>query len=217
MIDLAFLAQVLPVLLRALVVTLQAALLGMVLALALGLGWELLRRAPLRPLAIGSRLFVDFVRNTPLLVQIYFLFYVLPGYGVTLSALTTGVLALGLHYSAYTAEIFRAGIDGVPRGQWEAAAALRLRPVQALFLVILPQAVPRVIPALGNRFIALFKDTPLLSAITVVEMLQAARMIGSETFRYFLPLTLVGLLFLALSLVCAWGVGRLERRWAVAS
>lgn len=215
MIDWEFTWRILPELLRGLAVTVQATVLGMALALALGLLWALLHRARLRGVARATRIVVDFVRNTPLLVQIYFLFYVMPELGLTLGPLATGILALGLHYSAYTAEIYRAGLDGVPRAQWEAAAALDLDGLQTLRHVILPQAIPPIVPALGNRFIALFKDTPMLSAITVLELLQRAKIIGSESFRYLEPITLVGLLFLVVSLVSAWAVQLLESRLQV--
>ena len=212
MIDWGYVAAILPELVRALGVTVQATLLGMVLALVLGLLWAVLQRSTSRVAAGAARGIVEFVRSTPILVQLYFLFYVMPDLGLTLSPLATGILALGLHYSAYTAEIYRAGIEGVPRGQWEAALALNLGRLDTFRFVILPQAIPPVVPALGNRFIALFKDTPLLSAITVLELLQTAKILGSESFRYFEPLTLVGLFFLALSLLAAWAVQRLETR-----
>src|SRR5690606_17318826 len=159
-----------------------------------------------------TALLVEFVRSTPLLVQMYFLFYVLPASGVQLTPLATGILALGVHYAAYCAEVYRAGIEAVPRGQIEAATALNLSAWRTATGVVLPQAIPPVVPALGNYLVAMFKDTPLLSAITVVELLQQSKIIGSTTFRYTEPLTLVGAMFLVLSLVAAWGVRRLERR-----
>jgi polar amino acid transport system permease protein len=212
--DLAFAWKVLPALLRGLWVTVQATVLGFALALPLGLVWTLLRRSRWRLVRAVAGGWVEFVRSTPLLVQLFFLYYVLPKAGLSLSPLVTGVLALGLHYSAYTAEIYRAGLDGVPRGQWEAATALNLTPAQTMRRVILPQAIPPVIPALGNRLIALFKDSPLLLAITVPELLQRAKLIGAETFRYLEPVTLVGVLFLILSLLSAVLVRRLEDRFA---
>jgi len=154
------------------------------------------------------------VRSTPLLVQIYFLFYVLPVTGVQMSPLVTGIVALGIHYAAYCAEVYRAGIEAVPRGQIEASTALNLSPFRTAVGIVLPQAIPPVVPALGNYLVAMFKDTPLLSAITVVELLQQSKMIGSATFRYTEPLTLVGIMFLLLSLAAAWGVRRLEHRLA---
>jgi len=210
--DWAYARAVLPTLLEGLAITVQATLLGMVLAVTLGLVLALMRRAPLRPVALGAALVIEFVRSTPLLMQLFFLFYVLPVTGVRFSPLATGVLGLGVHYAAYCAEVYRAGLDSVPRGQWEAALALNLGRWRTLRDVILPQAIPPIVPALGNYFVAMFKDTPLLSAITVVELLQASKIAGSATFRYTEPLTLVGLIFLALSLAAAWGVRRLGAR-----
>lgn len=202
----------LPVLLRALQVTVAATVAGMSLALVLGLVLALMRRSPRRLLSWPAAACVEFVRNTPLLVQIFFLFYVLPRFGVSLSPFLTGALALGIHYSTYASEVYRAGIGSVPRGQWEAAHALGLGPVRAFSRVILPQALPPVVPALGNYLVAMFKDTPLLSTITVLELLYAAKDLASESFRYVEPLTLAGLLLLALSLLSARGIRALERR-----
>jgi len=208
--DWAFALEILPTLGEALIITIQATMLGMLLAVTLGLILALMRRARLRIISAPTALFIEFVRSTPLLVQIYFLFYVLPVTGVQMSPLTTGILALGVHYAAYCAEVYRAGIEAVPRGQVEAARALNMSSWRTAVGIVLPQAVPPVVPALGNYLVAMFKDTPLLSAITVVELLQQSKMIGSATFRYTEPLTLVGLLFLALSLIAAYGVRRLE-------
>lgn len=212
--DWGFAWEVLPELLRALRVTVWATVLGMAIALPLGLLWTILRRS--RPLvAAPVGLVVDFVRSTPLLIQIYFLYYALPKLGPTLSPMVTGVLALGLHYSSYTSEVYRAGIDGVPSGQWEAARALGFSRLQIWRQVILPQAIPPVVPALGNYLIAMFKDSPMLAAITVLELLQTAKVIGSERFRYLEPLTLVGLLFLLTSLSSSRLIHFVERRWTV--
>jgi polar amino acid transport system permease protein len=208
--DWAFAAKILPALLRAFLVTVEATALGMALALVLGLVWAIVRRSHHRSLSLAAYWTIELIRSTPLLVQIYFLYFVLPEAGIRFSAMTTGVLALGLHYSAYTAEVYRAGIDGVPRGQWEAALALNMRPWHMWRAVILPQAIPPVIPALGNYLVAMFKDTPLLAAITVLELLQTAKLIGAETFRYLEPLTLVGLLFLAVSLLASRFIYTLE-------
>jgi polar amino acid transport system permease protein len=208
--DWSYAWDILPQLGRALAVTLQATVLGMALALTLGLA--LARRARHRLVAWPVAAFVEFVRSTPLLVQIFFLFYVLPDIGVQLTPLAAGVAALGIHYAAYCSEVYRAGLEAVPKGQWEAAAALNLGRWRTLCGIVIPQAIPPVVPALGNYLVAMFKDTPLLSAITVVELLQTAKLIGSETFRYVEPLTLVGLLFLILSLVSAAAIQWAERR-----
>jgi polar amino acid transport system permease protein len=202
----------LPVLASGLKITIEATLLGMALALIAGLILALARRATFTLLSWPAAFIVEFIRSTPLLVQIYFLFYVLPSFGITMSPLATGILALGVHYAAYCSEVYRAGIESIPRGQWEAAVALNLNRFTTTFRVILPQAIPPVVPALGNYLVAMFKDTPLLSAITVLEMLQQAKILGSETFRYIEPLTLVGAAFLIMSLVAAAGIRTLERK-----
>ncbi|MEN5162870.1 MULTISPECIES: ectoine/hydroxyectoine ABC transporter permease subunit EhuD [Achromobacter] len=210
--DWSFALEILPTLGSALVITIEATVLGMLVAVTLGLVLAMLRRSRLRIVSLPTAFVIEFIRSTPLLVQMYFLFYVLPLTGAQMSPLVTGVIALGLHYATYCAEVYRAGIEAVPRGQWEAATALNMSRWRTAVGVVLPQAIPPVVPALGNYLVAMFKDTPLLSAITVVELLQQSKMIGSATFRYTEPLTLVGVLFLALSLVAAWGVRGLEAR-----
>lgn len=210
-----FTLDIMPELLSAFLVTIKATIVGMAMALVIGLLWALLRRSGNRAIAWTATWFVEFVRSTPLLVQIYFLFFVLPDFGVTFSPFVTGIIALGVHYSAYTAEVYRAGINLVPRGQWEAAMALNMSRYRMWRSVILPQAIPPIIPALGNYLVAMFKDTPMLAAITVMELLQTAKLIGAETFRYLEPLTMVGVLFLAVSLLSSLFVRRLELRYVM--
>jgi polar amino acid transport system permease protein len=211
-IDWRFAWEILPQFISALWITVQATVAGMLIALTLGLLLALARRSRAPWLNWPVAGLIEFVRGTPLLVQIYFLFYVLPDLGLKLSPLTTGIIALGLHYSAYCSEVYRAGLESIPQEQWEAAAALNLGRFHTLSRVIVPQAIPPVVPALGNYLVAMFKDTPLLSAITVVELLQTAKIVGSETFRYVEPVTMVGLFFLVLSLIAAAGIRRLELR-----
>ena len=211
--DWAFAWSLLPKLLDALIITVSATILGMALAMALGLFWAVLRKSKQPVLHWTATTIVEFFRSTPLLVQVYFLFYVLPDAGLRLTPFQTGILALGIHYSAYLAEVYRAGIESVPKGQWEAARALNLSRSHTFKAIILPQALPPIIPALGNYLIAMFKDTPMLSAITVMELLQTAKIIGAETFRYTEPLTLVGILFLILSLISAKMIRFTEQRY----
>ncbi|MFB6556640.1 amino acid ABC transporter permease, partial [Streptomyces sp. NPDC056405] len=126
--------------------------------------------------------------------------------------LATGVIGLGLHYSTYTAEVYRAGIDGVPAGQWEAAVALSLSRRRTWTAVILPQAIRRVVPALGNYVIAMLKDSPMLFAIGVLEMLGEARQFSSQTFQTIEPYTLVGVAFIAIAYPASLLLRALERR-----
>jgi polar amino acid transport system permease protein len=201
--ELAFALSILPILLRGLVVTIEASIAGFVVALVLGLVFAVLKGARSRLISWPAIAVAEFFRDTPLLVQLFFLYYVLPEYGIVLPAFVTGALALGVQYSAYMAEVYRAGIEAIPRGQREAAHALDLSAARTFTHVILPQAVPRVIPALGNYLVSISKDVPVLSVVTVLEMLSVARIIGDQTFDYLVPLSMVGGLYLVLTLVAS--------------
>lgn len=207
----AFAISILPILFRGLLVTIQAALLGFLVALVLGLVWAALKAAPTRLISWPAAAFTEFIRDTPLLIQLFFLYYVLPEYGIILPAFATGALALGLQYSAYTSEVYRAGIEAVPRGQREAARSLNLSGGRTFSHIILPQAIPRIIPAMGNYLISITKDVPLLSVVTVLEMLNVARIIGDRTFNYLIPLSLVGAIYLIMTLISAAGVRYLDK------
>ena len=205
--------EIFPQLFNALGMTLFATLPAMLLAMLLGLLWTLLRHARIRGCTFLIEFVLEFIRGTPLLLQLYFFYYVLPDFGLMLPALLTGILALGLYYSAYLAEVYRAAISAIAQGQWDAARALNFSPWQTWRFIILPQALPPLIPVFANYWIAMFKDTPLLAAITVLELLQTAKLIGAETFRYLEPLTLVGVLFLAVSLGASAIARGLEKRY----
>lgn len=209
--DWSYVVSVLPALLDGLWITVLATVLGSLVALVLGLVFAVALRGP-APVRIVVRALVEFVRSTPLLVQVFFLFFVLPQFGVVFGALVVGVIALGLHYASYNAEVYRAGIDAVPRGQWEAATALSLPRSRVWTGVILPQAIPRVLPALGNNVVSMFKETPLLIGIGVLDIVGRAREAGNTSFRYVEVYTIAGLLFLLLSYPAALLVRRLERR-----
>ncbi|MHC1549104.1 ectoine/hydroxyectoine ABC transporter permease subunit EhuD [Phyllobacterium sp. K27] len=211
--DWAFVVQILPTLIEGVKITIIATLLGSVLAAIVGLVIAIVRRSNNRLISMPMGFVAEFIRGTPLLVQLYFIFYVLPDLGITLSPLVAGVIGLGLHYGTYTAEVYRAGIDNVARGQWEAAKACNLSPLQTWTQIIMPQALPPMIPALANYFIAMFKETPLLSAITVLELMNQARSIANYNYRYIEPITMVGAFFLVISIVSVVGLRWLERRY----
>lgn len=192
-------------------VTLEALVLGSLIAFALGLVWALAQRSESKWVSWPVTGITEFIRNTPLLVQLFFFFYVLPEWGPSLSPLTTGILGLGLHYSTYTSEVYRAGIDGVPVGQWEAATALSLPRSRTWVAVILPQAVRRVIPALGNYVVSMLKDTPLIAAIGALGMLGQAQAFTDETFTTE-ALTVVGIAFIVIAYPASLLLRALERR-----
>ncbi|MFI6107980.1 ectoine/hydroxyectoine ABC transporter permease subunit EhuD [Streptomyces sp. NPDC051310] len=197
-----------------LLITLRILVLGSLISFSLGLVWAAGLRARSRAVRWPVNAVTEFIRNTPLLVQLFFLFFVLPEWGVQFSALTTGTLAIGLHYSTYTAQVYRAGIDAVPAGQWEAATALSLPRHRTWLAVILPQALRRIAPALGNYVIAMLKDTPLLAAISVLELLQQSRLESAATFQYTEPLTVIGVAFVLIAYPASLLVRALERRLA---
>lgn len=209
--NLAFALSILPILGIGLIVTLEAAAAGFAIAVTLGLILALLRRSRLRVISWPTIGVIEFVRDTPLLVQLFFLYYVLPKYGVVLPAFLTGAIALGVQYSAYTSEVYRAGLDAVHRGQWESAVALNISRARTYRDIIIPQAIPRIVPALGNYLVSMLKETPVLSVVTVVDMVNLANLIGDRTFQYLVPLSLVGLIFFLLTLVCSAGIHLLER------
>jgi len=210
--DWGFTFEILPLLARASLITLEATLLGFMITAILGLLFAIGRLYGPGWLSIPLTGLIEFIRSTPLLIQIFFIYFVFPEVGLSLGAMTAGILALGLHYATYCSEVYRAGLVNIPRGQWEASTALNLPSFETFRDVIIPQAIPPVVPALGNYLVALFKDTPLLSAIAVMELMQTAKIIGSEDFRYTEPITLVGIIFLLFSLIAA-GLIKLVEAW----
>ena len=206
--------SVMPRLASGLVVTVQATFVGAFLAYVIGLFIAILKMSRLGLVRTVTYWTSEFIRRTPLLVQLYFLFYVLPDIGIFLSPFLAGVIGLGLHFSTYTSEVFRAGIENVPKGQWDASRALNYSPVQAWRFVILPQAIPPMIPPLANYLIVMFKETPLLAAITVVELFNAANIYSNSHYKYLEPMTLVGAFFLLVSVPSAIAAIKLERRFS---
>ncbi len=204
--------DILPRLLAATVNTLIAAGAGYAIALVLGLILALAQRTGWRPLTVAVREFVEFIRSTPLVLQIFFVFYVGPQFGIRLSPWTSGMIAIGLHYSAYLSEVYRAGIEAVPKGQWEACRAINMSTRDTYLRIIIPQALPPSIAGMGNYLVGIFKDTPMLSVIGVAELMHTANAIGSESYRFLEPYTLVGVIFLAISLPTA-GLIRLFEGW----
>lgn len=207
----AFALEVLPALLRGAVVTFLATIGGFLASLVIGGALLALYRSPSASVAMIGKAVIELLRSTPLLIQIYFLFFVLPEIGIVLEPVTTGVMALGLYHGAYVAEAYRAGFDSIPRGQWDAVESLRFSRYKALRYLILPQAIVPLIPALGNTFITMLKDTPILAAITVPEMMFEANDAGSQSFRYIEPITMAALGYLIMSGIAAGCVQVLQQ------
>ncbi len=212
--DYGYLRLVLPELLDGLKITVQASIFGMIIAVVLGmlLASVQVLRVPVASQFATSWIFL--IRNTPLLAQLFFLFYVLPRYGILLDALTLGTIGLGVHFACYTAEAFRGGFLSVSKGQWEATQVLHLSTFVTLRSVILPQAIRPVLPALGNNLLSMFKDSSVLAAITVLELVGVSRKLASTSFQYTTLFTFMGLTYLALAYPASLGLRAIERRLA---
>lgn len=204
--------EILPQLLNASLYTVLASGIGYAIAVILGLLLALAQRTELTSARLLVRETIEFIRSTPLVLQIFFIFYVGPQFGVNLSPWVAGMMAIGLHYSAYLSEVYRGSIDAVSRGQWEACRALNLSRRRTYFRITLPQALVPAIPGMGNYLVGILKDTPMLSVIGVAELMHAASAIGSANYRYLEPFTIVGLLFLLISLPLAGLVRIMEQR-----
>ena len=180
--------------------------LGFALLVALGgmSRWLLLRWT--------IKAYIELMRGTPLLLQLIYIYYVLPEIGIRLDAFTAGVIGLTLNYSAYISEVYRGGILAVPQGQHDAAAALGMTRALAMRRIVLPQAIRIVIPTLGNYFISLFKDTALCSVVSIQEVVFTAQIVAARNFQYFTLYTVVGAMYFLVSFPAARLVGWLERR-----
>lgn len=202
--------QALPSLLTGLEYTVIATLGGSAVALVLGFVWTLLRLASIPIISPIAVLIVNFLRGTPGLIQLYFIFYVLPSYGLTLSIMTTGILGLGISFSGYTSEVLRAGIEAVAPGQWEACLTTGLPIPHVWTHIILPQAMRTALPMLGSYMIYMFKDSAILSTIGLSELLGKGMEFGFLYFRFTEPLTTVAALYFVVSYIASRAVRALE-------
>ena len=200
-----FTFEILPRMLWATLNTLLAAGIGYAIALVIGLMFLLGQRTPYAALNMAVRECVEFIRSTPLLVQLFFVYFVGPQFGVELSAWTSAMVTIGLHYGTYLSEVYRGGLEAVPAGQWEACRALNMGVGRTYYRIVLPQALPASLPGMGNYLVGIFKDTPMLSTIGVAELMHTANALGAETYRYLEPYSMVGVLFLIISIpTAAW-------------
>ncbi len=196
--------------------TVMLAALAFALGLALGLVAAFARMSRFRPLRVLSSAYVDFFRTTPLLAQLWWMYYVIPfTTGITVPRFETGVIAFGLNIGAFLSEIYRAGIMSISRGQRNAALALGMTPAQVMRRVVLPQAVSRVVPPMGSMWVGLFKDTAIVSVIAVPDLMHAARVIAVETYRPLEILTATALIYFIITYPQARGVDFLHRKFRV--
>ena len=206
-----FTYEILPKMLWATLNTIMAAGIGYAIAVVVGLIFLIGQRTPYKVINILVREIVEFIRSTPLLIQLFFLYFVGPQFGIILSAWVTAMITIGLHFGTYLSEVYRGALEGVPKSQWEACRALNFTTLYTYRRIVLPQAFPIAIPGMGNYLVGIFKDTPLLSTIGVAELFHAATSVGGEHYRYLEPYTMVGIIFLILSIPAAMGIRKLER------
>ena len=207
--DFAF--EILPNMLWATLNTILAAGIGYVIAAIVGLLFLLGQRTQFKIVNIINREIVEFIRSTPLLIQLFFVYFVLPQFGITLSAWVCGMITIGLHFGTYLSEVYRGALEGVPKTQWEACRALNFSTFYTYRKIVLPQAFPIAIPGMGNYLVGIFKDTPLLSTIGVAELFHAATAVGGYHYRYLEPYTIVGIIFLTLSIPAAIWIRKIEK------
>ena len=195
-----FAIEILPQMLWATLNTIMAAGIGYAIAAVVGLLFLLGQRTPYKIINAIFREIVEFIRSTPLLIQLFFVYFVLPQFGITLSAWVCGMITIGLHFGTYLSEVYRGALEGVPKTQWEACRALNFTTFYTYRRIVLPQAFPIAIPGMGNYLVGIFKDTPLLSTIGVAELFHAATAVGGYHYRYLEPYTIVAVSYTHLTL-----------------
>lgn len=200
------------VLLKGLAITVFLTFTVISLSLVLAVPVALARMSKSLALRTVMTCYVEAMRGTPLLLQLVYIYYVLPVFGIKLGPITAGIIGLTLHYVAYLSEVYRSGINAVPAGQLKAASALGMSDLLAFRRIVFPQALRVVTPTLGNYFIALFKDTALCSVLTVQELMFAGEIISAHTYQYFTIYTLTGILYFAVSYPSGMFVRYLERQ-----
>jgi ectoine/hydroxyectoine ABC transporter permease protein EhuD len=208
--------QFLPSLLQGAVLTITVSLLAFCLALACGLATGIARMSRLWLLRVPAAVYIQFIRGTPLLLQLFFIYYVLPYVGIVLSPFVSGVLGLTLNYTAYMAEVFRSGIQAIPKGQWEAGASVGMSRGLMLRRIILPQAIRIIIPSIGNFFVSIFKDSALVSVITMRDLMFSGQLLASATYKHFEIFTMVAAIYFLISYPSAKFVEWVEMRLDVA-
>ncbi|BDG60145.1 amino acid ABC transporter permease [Caldinitratiruptor microaerophilus] len=214
--DFGIIRSSLPFLLQGAVRTIEITVLAVAIGIALGTVLGLARLSRVTWIAAAAEVYIEVIRGTPLLVQLFMVFYGIPQVlQIHMNEFVAGVVAFGLNSAAYVAEIIRAGIQSIDRGQTEAALSLGLPPLSVMRYVILPQAFKRILPPLVNEFTSLLKNSSLVATISVVELTRAAQLITARTFKAFEMLTTISVIYLVMTLSLSRVARALERRWRV--
>lgn len=203
----------LPILVDGIVITVSLTIAALLISTVLGLIWALMRYSQIKPLVLISKTVVNTVRGIPILVQLFYIYFVLPELGIELTAFQAGSIGLGIAYSCYMAENFRAGLEAIDKGQIEAAQSIGMSWPLMMRRVILPQAIRTILPPYGNTMIMLLKDTSQASVITVAELTMKGKLIAASTFDNMTVYSMVALLYLMLSIPLIIFASYLERRF----
>jgi polar amino acid transport system permease protein len=202
----------LPSLLHGAMLTIAVSLLAFGLALVFGLATGIARISRLMPLRVVAACYIQFIRGTPLLLQLFFIYYVLPYVGIVLTPFVSGALGLTLNYAAYMAEVFRSGIQAIPKGQWEAGQSVGMSRRLLMRRIILPQAIRIIIPSIGNFFVSIFKDSALVSVITMRDLMFSGQLLASATYKHFEIFAEVAVIYFLISYPTAKFVEWIEAR-----
>jgi polar amino acid transport system permease protein len=205
----------LPLLLKASLVTIEVSFFALFCGTILGIIIGALRVTPNRFLSSVAASYICVIRGTPLLIQLYLIYFGLPSLGIKFSAFFAGILGLSINSSGYVGEIIRGGIEAIPKGQWEAGKVLGLSYGKTMRFIVLPQALRNMLPALGNEFVTLIKESSLLSTLAIAELTMVGQQIRGATYAPFETYIALGLIYLFMTSVTSFLLRQLEKRWSV--
>lgn len=214
--DFSAITPYLHMLLGGAVITIQASFCSLLCGAILGILVGAIRVAPFAPLRALAAAYIYVIRGTPLLIQLFLIYFGLPSLGLNLPAFTAGIIGLTINSSGYVGEIVRGGIEAVPKGQWEASKVLGLSYIHTMRFIILPQAIRNMLPAIGNEFVTLIKESSLLSTLAITELTMVGQQVRSVTYASFETFIVVGIIYLVMTSITSLALQYIEKRWTVA-
>jgi polar amino acid transport system permease protein len=201
--------------LKGALVTIEASVMSIFLGALLGTVVGILRVTPVKPVRTAAAAYIYVIRGTPALIQLFFIYFGLPAVGVNLSAMASGIIGLSLNSAGYVGEIVRGGIEAVSPGQWEAGKVLGMSYSKTLRFIVLPQAMRSMLPAFGNEFVTLIKESSLLSTLAITELTQVGQQVRSVTYASFETFIIVGAIYLFMTSLTSMGLRIIEKKWSV--
>ena len=205
----------LPYLLKAAWVTVEASVLVLFFGTLFGIVMGVLRVSPIKIVRFAAATYINIIRGTPLLIQLFLIYFGLPSLGINLSAFFSGILGMSINSAGYVGEIVRGGIEAIPKGQWEAGKVLGLSYLKTMHFVVMPQAIRNMLPAFGNEFVSLIKESSLLSTLAITELTMAGQQVRSATYASFETFIVVGIMYFCMTSVATGCLRLVERKWSV--